>query len=76
VGLPHEKWGEEIAGFIVSESRPDPNLLYAHCRARLSPQKTPTIWVWVLEFPLTGSGKVRKFAIREQFLAGGYREVL
>ena len=76
VGLPHEKWGEEIAGFIVSESRPEPTVLHTHCRAHLSPQKTPTIWVWVSEFPLTGSGKVQKFAIRDQFLAGGYGEVL
>ena len=76
VGLPHEKWGEEIAGFIVSESRPEPTILRAHCRAHLSPQKTPTMWVWVSEFPLTGSGNVQKFAIREQFSAGGYEEVL
>ena len=76
VGLPHEKWGEEIAGFIVSGSRPEPTVLHTHCRAHLSPQKTPTIWVWVSEFPLTGSGKVQKFAVREQFLAGGYGEVL
>jgi fatty-acyl-CoA synthase len=30
----------------------------------------------VPDFPLTGSGKVQKFAIREKFLSGSYGEVL
>ncbi len=76
VGLPDEKWGEVIAAFIFSDAAPDPALLRAHCRNHLSPQKTPTVWVQVSEFPLTGSGKVQKFAIRDRFLAGGYGEVL
>jgi len=76
VGLPDEKWGEVIAAFVLSDSAPDPSSLRAHCRAHLSAQKTPSIWIRVEAFPLTGSGKVQKFAIREQFLAGGYGEVL
>ena len=76
VGLPDEKWGEVIAAFIVSDAAPEPDVLRAHCRDHLSPQKTPTVWVLVPEFPLTGSGKVQKFAIRERFLAGGYGEIL
>ena len=76
VGLPDEKWGEVIAAFLISETRPDVEALRAHCRASLSAQKTPSIWIKVSEFPLTGSGKVQKFAIRDQFLAGGYGEVL
>lgn len=76
VGLPDEKWGEVIAAFILSESVPDVSALRAHCREFLSPQKTPSVWVSVPDFPLTGSGKVQKFAIREKFLAGGYGEVL
>ena len=47
-----------------------------HCRTHLSAQKTPTVWVQVADFPLTGSGKVQKFAIRESFLAGIYGTVL
>jgi fatty-acyl-CoA synthase len=42
----------------------------------MSPQKTPSVWVHVPDFPLTGSGKVQKFAIREAFLAGNYGRVL
>ncbi len=76
LGVPDEKWGEVIAAFILSDTTPDVVDLHSHCRMRLSAQKTPSVWVKVLEFPLTGSGKVQKFAIREKFLAGGYGEML
>ena len=76
VGLPDEKWGEVIAAFLLSEGEPDIAALKAYCRECLSAQKTPSIWVLVPEFPLTGSGKVQKFAIREKYLAGGYGRVL
>jgi fatty-acyl-CoA synthase len=76
VGLPDEKWGEVIAAFILSDKALDMDQLRAHCRAIMSPQKTPSVWVHVPDFPLTGSGKVQKFAIREKFLAGNYGKVL
>ncbi len=76
VGLPDEKWGEIIAAFILSETTPELHELKAYCQRHLSAQKTPTTWVQVPEFPLTGSGKVQKFAIRDKFLAGGYGEAL
>lgn len=76
VGLPDEKWGEVIAAFLLTDTTPDVEALRAHCRASLSAQKTPSVWVKVNEFPLTGSGKVQKFAIRDKFLEGGYGETL
>ena len=76
VGLPDEKWGEIIAAFILSDKKLDLIELRSHCRKYLSPQKTPSIWVHVPEFPLTGSGKVQKFAIRDKYLSGNYGEVL
>ena len=76
VGIPDEKWGEVIAAFILSDQSLDVVDLRTHCRAHLSAQKTPSIWVHVQNFPLTGSGKVQKFAIRDKFLAGNYGEVL
>jgi len=76
VGLPDDKWGEIIAAFVLSDYVLDPIELRNHCRAHLSPQKTPSIWVHVPDFPLTGSGKVQKFAIRERYLEGKYGKVL
>lgn len=46
--------------------------LRGHCREHLAPQKTPAVSVQVSDFPLTGSGKIQKFALRDGFEAGEY----
>ena len=48
---------------------PDPDDLFAYCRARLAPHKAPRHWSLVDAFPLTPSGKVQKFVLRDQFVA-------
>ena len=58
-----------------TDRRPAPAELKQFVRDRLSPQKTPIFWIWVHEWPLTGSGKIQKFALREAFQNGKY-EVL
>ncbi len=75
VGLPDAQWGEIVACFMrpESEGAVDAAALRAHCRALLAPQKTPEIWVEVSGFPLTGPGKIQKFALREGYLAGQYQ---
>ncbi|MEE4315347.1 MAG: AMP-binding protein [Erythrobacter sp.] len=72
-GVPEEKWGEIAVAFMrlaEGSGRPADDELRAFIRERLSPQKTPAHWVWVREFPLTGSGKVQKFQLAEQFAKG------
>ena len=72
VGLPHEKWGEEVAAFI----RPAPGAvidkeeLAEYMRASLAHHKTPRHWFVVEAFPLTGSGKIQKFKLREFWAKG------
>lgn len=72
VGVADEKWGEQVVCFIRSESDHafSPGELKSFVRERLSPQKTPAYWVLVKEWPLTGSGKIRKFKLAEEFEAG------
>ncbi|GJL91825.1 class I adenylate-forming enzyme family protein [Hyphococcus sp.] len=72
VGIADEKWGEQVACFMRPKAnlKPAPNELKTFIRERLSPQKTPAYWVWVVEWPLTGSGKIQKFKLREQFERG------
>ena len=74
VGLPDKKWGEIIASFIRSEGNQELDVqeLHRHCREHLSPQKTPVVWCRVDTFPLTGSGKIQKFMLRDGYLAGDY----
>jgi fatty-acyl-CoA synthase len=75
VGLPDKKWGEIISCFIRPEGSMDLDVeeLHRYCREHLSPQKTPSVWCVVDAFPLTGSGKIQKFALRDGFLAGTYK---
>ena len=69
VGVPDDHWGEQVAAFI----RPAPEMtvnqeeLAAYCRAHLAAHKVPRHWVFTDVFPLTASGKVQKFVLREQF---------
>lgn len=71
VGVPDERFGEAVAAFIrVSPGgRFDPDALKSHCRAQIAAQKTPSHWIEVSEWPLTGSGKIQKFALRDQWIA-------
>lgn len=74
-GLPDEKWGETVGAFIRDADPADPASyaeLHNYCREHLSPQKTPKSWYHVDDFPLTGSGKVQKFAIVEAWEKGLY----
>jgi len=75
IGLPHEKWGEEVAAFV----RPAPGAvidkeeLSEYMRASLAHYKTPKHWFCVEAFPLTGSGKIQKFKLRELWAKGDMR---
>jgi fatty-acyl-CoA synthase len=77
VGLPDPKWGEVVAAFI----RPAPGAkiekeeLHNYLREHLAPHKTPRHWFVVDAMPLTGSGKIQKFKLREQWSKGEMREL-
>lgn len=74
VGVPCPTYGEQVACFMRASGRrrPDPAELKAFIRDRLSPQKTPLYWLWVDQWPLTGSGKIQKFKLAEQFASGAF----
>lgn len=69
VGLPDPTWGEIVAAVFVPsqpDSVPKAGELHDFCRAHLAPHKTPTRWFQATELPLTGSGKIQKFRLRDQ----------
>jgi len=72
VGIPDERWGEQVCAFVRAApgARPDRAELDAHVRAELAAYKAPRIWVFVEDLPMTPSGKVQKFILRERFIAG------
>jgi fatty-acyl-CoA synthase len=70
VGVPDQQWGEVVAAFVrpvPGRPAPAPEELRAYCRERLAPYKTPLYWVFVDTFPMTPSGKIQKFKLREGF---------
>ncbi|MFB0493578.1 fatty-acyl-CoA synthase [Methylobacterium sp. OAE515] len=75
IGVPDSDWGEVVVAFIrsASESKADQTALQAFCRARLAGYKVPRIWRFVDDLPLTASGKVQKFILRESYLEEGWK---
>jgi fatty-acyl-CoA synthase len=77
VGMPDKKYGEIIVAFVKFRNK---SLLSGELkkfsRQEMSPQKTPSIWIEVDQFPLTGSGKIQKFKLIENFKKGYYKEIV
>ncbi|MEM9033814.1 MAG: AMP-binding protein [Actinomycetota bacterium] len=76
VGLPDETWGETVGAFIrpAAGEEFDKDTLFSYLREHLAPHKTPKQWFEVEAFPLTGSGKIQKFVLREQWEKGLHTE--
>jgi fatty-acyl-CoA synthase len=73
IGVPDEKWGEQVAAIIQpvsSEESPSPAELHDYCRAHLATYKTPKLWFFVDQYPLTATGKIQKFVLRERVEKG------
>lgn len=70
VGVPDAEWGEQVAAFIQPRAGVPigTDEVATFCRAHLAPFKVPRIWRVVTAFPQTASGKIQKFALREQVL--------
>ncbi|WP_240945849.1 class I adenylate-forming enzyme family protein [Pseudomaricurvus alkylphenolicus] len=76
IGVPDEKWGELVCCFyrLDDESKElNDDALRDYSREILSPQKTPSYWISVDEWPMTASGKIQKFKLKEGIDAGIYR---
>jgi fatty-acyl-CoA synthase len=77
VGLPDVRLGEVVAA-VLRTSREDTRLkdvLIQHLRNRLAPFKVPARWFTATEFPITPTGKVRKFELRDAIIRGDLREL-
>jgi len=70
-GIPDAKYGEVVVAALRkrAESPLDGDGLLTFLSARLTRFKLPAHVWFVTELPLTPSGKIQKFVLREQFLA-------
>ena len=66
-GVPDEKYGEEIAAAIIKKE--DSSLteedVKEYCRENIARYKVPKYVDFVEEYPMTASGKIQKFKLRE-----------
>lgn len=70
VAVPSRRYGEEVGAFIIAKPGYDlgPEDVRDFCRGKISWFKIPRYVAFVKEFPLTASGKIQKYKLRE--LAG------
>jgi len=71
VGLPDEKYGEEVCAWVRLEASEamDEEELRAFCKDQIAHYKIPRHIRFVDAFPMTVTGKVQKFLIREAMVA-------
>ena len=67
VGVPDRRWGEQAVAVLVPSAGAtvDPAEIESWARERLAPFKIPKRWVVVDAMPMTATGKVQKFVLRE-----------
>jgi fatty-acyl-CoA synthase len=67
VGVPDERYGEELCAWIRLKSgiSCDADEIHAFCAGRIAHHKIPRHIRFVEAFPMTVTGKVQKYAIRE-----------
>ena len=77
VGIPDERWGEQVCAFVRAApgASLDRGELDAYVREELAAYKAPRIWVFVEDFPMTPSGKIQKFVLRDRLVGGDLRPV-
>jgi fatty-acyl-CoA synthase len=67
IGVPSEKYGEEVMAWV--KPREGASLggeeLAAWCRGKIATYKIPRHWKFVDGFPMTVTGKIQKFKMRE-----------
>ena len=66
VGVPDPYYGEEACAAVRVSTEIRPDELREWLKERISHQKVPRYVLLVSAFPLTASGKVQKFRLREQ----------
>ena len=78
VGIPDERLGEIVAAVVRVRGDAGAGLkdrFVDHVRERLAPYKLPSRWFIADELPVTPTGKVRKFELRDAILRGELQEL-
>jgi len=71
IGVPDEKYGEELCAWVVlhPESAATDADIKEYCRGKIAHYKIPRYVKFVTEFPMTVTGKIQKYKMREVSVA-------
>ncbi|MEN3952802.1 long-chain-fatty-acid--CoA ligase [Iodidimonas sp. SYSU 1G8] len=77
IGVPSERWGEEVKAIVVlepgKELTADELIMFA--RQHIAGYKVPKSVEFIAELPRNGTGKLMKHVLREPYWAGRERQV-
>ncbi len=66
-GIPSQRYGEEVGAFIILDEGADMHEsdVKEFCKGKIAHYKVPKYVLFVEGFPLTGSGKIQKFKLKD-----------
>ncbi|MDN5698666.1 MAG: AMP-binding protein, partial [Rubrobacter sp.] len=66
-GVPDERYGEQVAAAIIprQDATPDEGEIREYCRENIAYFKVPHYIEFVEEYPMTASGKIQKYKLRQ-----------
>ena len=66
-GIPSKKYGEAVGAFIILQEgvKMHESDVRDFCKNKISRYKIPKYVFFVKEFPMTGSGKIQKFRLKD-----------
>lgn len=71
IGVPDERYGEAVMAWVIA--RPGEELseadLRTYCEGKIAHYKIPRYWQFTDSFPMTVTGKIQKFKMREAAIA-------
>jgi fatty-acyl-CoA synthase len=67
-GVPDTKYGEELVAWLKLKDgeTATPDEMRAFCQGQIATYKIPKYWQFVDSFPMTVTGKIQKFIMRQQ----------
>ena len=70
-GVPDRRFGEELCAWIMLRDgeQATPEDIQGFCRGQIAHYKIPRYIKFVTAFPMTVTGKIQKFIMREQMIA-------
>jgi fatty-acyl-CoA synthase len=68
VGVPDAVYGEEVVAWVILKEGEEVTAaeLREYCKGKISRHKIPRYIEFIEAYPMTASGKIQKFRLREQ----------